>query len=175
MAHVSRNRQFRRSGTSNKSWAGTAATAYVAVAGGAKVLLGTFTLSSSGIDETILRTVGGFSIRTDTPGTTEDQFGAFGLTVVSSTAAAQGIASVPGPITDLSDDGWFVYAPFAFSHQVVTAVGVVKSGNWVSFDSKAKRKFEGGSVLAIVVENSKAGQAFEIAPMFRILSMVSGT
>jgi len=133
-------------------------------------------LSNSNIDETILRTVGKFAVASDQAAASEIQVGAFGLILVSDAAVAVGITAIPGPITDSSDDGWFVYVPIVQSVEFISAVGV--RPDWATcydFDSKAKRKIEEGRQLAIVVENAHASFGFEITFAFRLLSMVSGT
>ncbi len=108
---ANRHHNTRRSNP-NRAWAGTVDTEN-AFGGGSKILLGSFSLSNPNIDETILRTVGVLSIRSDQIAAPEEQVGAFGMIKVTDLAIAAGAASIPGPVTDIGDDGWFVHVPFA--------------------------------------------------------------
>ncbi len=97
----------------NRSWAAIVDAAETTVPAASKVLLGTFTPSVDGIDEVVLRTRGVLAVRSDQTAGSELQIGAFGMIVVTDTAAAAGAASIPSPATDADDDGWFVWLPFA--------------------------------------------------------------
>ena len=116
------------------------------------------------------------SVATDQIAAAEQQIGAFGLMIVTDKAAAAGVASIPGPITDIGDD-WFVYVPIVQQLGFATATGF-NPGQGVHYpiDSKAKRILEGsGKVIAVVVENIHASFAFEIAFVMRILTQTRGT
>ncbi len=133
-------------------------------------------MSNPNIDETVLRTVGLISIQSDQAAAQEEQIGAFGMIVVNDLAVAAGAASIPGPITDRGDDGWHLYVPFAQTLSVATVVGF--HGNFATqygFDSKAKRRVEEGSQIAIMVENAHATHGLLVSFVFRMLSQVSGT
>ena len=176
MATSRRSRSsFQRRSNPNRSWSGFAFTAFVAVAANTKILLGSFTLSNPGIDETILRTVGQLAVVSDQLAATEAQIGAFGFIPVTGLALAAGAASIPGPITDSNAD-WFFYVPFAnqFSLASAASFAVVGSLN-IPFDSKAKRKFNEATAIAVMVENSSATHGFNVAFVLRMLGMVSGT
>ncbi len=125
-----------------------------------KVLLTTLTLSNPGIGETIRRTRGSFLWDSDQAVADEDYMGAFGLIVVSDLAVAAGVASIPGPVTDANDDGWFVWEPMLSTFEFASVVGFESSsGLHGTFDSKAMRKVEEGFSIAIVVENASADGA----------------
>jgi len=165
-----------RSKRPNRSWAGFASAVVTNVGPGQKILIGNFVLSNSNIDETFLRTVGVLGVQSDQVASNEQQFGALGIIAVSDLAIAAGAASIPGPITDRSDDGWMLYVPFVQTFQVVSASGFDSNHmTQYPFDSKAKRRYEEGMSAAIMVENSHASHAFQIALIFRSLSMISGT
>jgi len=165
-----------RSRPPNRSWGASNSTAATAVAAGTKVLLGTFVLSNPNIDETVLRTVGMVGVGSDQTAASELQLGAFGLVVVNDLAIAAGAASVPGPITDGGDDGWFVYVPFVQELRFLSGSGFDPHViNQYSFDSKAKRKIQEGSTIAVMVENAHATHAFQFFFGFRMLTMVTGT
>ena len=171
-----RNRSsgFRRSAP-NRGWSGFTTPAFVAVPAATKVLLGTFVLFNPGIDETILRTVGMLAVVSDQLVVTEAQIGAFGFIGVTDIAAAAGAASIPGPVTDAGDD-WFLYVPFASQFTLASAASFQAVGfSNISFDSKAKRKFDEGTTIALMIENANATQGFNAVFSLRMLSMVSGT
>jgi len=169
-------RTFQRSvSRPNRSWFSVVSAAPVLVNAATKILLSTVVLSNQGIDETILRTVGGIAIFTDTPGASEEQIGSFGIHVVTDLAAAAGAASIPGPVTEGGDDGWQTYVPFAQSWNFQSAVGAQERAKWYPFDSKAKRVVSTGESLAIMIENAHAAQAFFVVLNMRGLSQVRGT
>jgi len=140
---------FVRRRTPNYTWAGIVNAAPVAVAAGAKVLLGTFALSTA-FDETVTRVRG----RADWTGVSVA--GALGMIVVSADAAAIGITAIPGPVSDIANDGWLLWVPFPDSTQQ-------------TFDSKAQRIVREGSVIAVVVENNHASTSMSIGLAMRVL------
>ena len=157
---------------SNRSWAGIISAAPTTIPAASKVLLGSFTPTVSG-DITVLRTVGNISITSDQIAVDEQQLGAFGLIVVTDTALGVGITAVPGPVTDIADDGWFTYQSFGFELQVFDATGVnADFAHNLMFDSKGKRIVEDGRAVAVVCENSHATNGFEISFGIRMLSLI---
>jgi len=166
------NRIVRRSTPPNRSWSG-AIFVEIAVPGNTSILLGSFGLSNQGIDETQLRALGSITVRSDQQAVTESQIGAFGLIVVSQSAITAGIASIPTPLTEIGDDGWFTYMPFCQTNHVFTTTGSTYAPRY-DFDSKAKRVVHDGSSMAVVVENGTA-DAFVFSVIIRMLSMVRGT
>ncbi len=174
---VTRNRQFlpRRTSGPNRSWSG-AFDATTVGAASTKVLVGALVLSNPNIDETILRVAGMFGVRSDQTSAAEDQQGAFGAIVVSDTALAAGVASIPGPITDIADDGWFLYQSFIERWFVATSVGVnPNASRRYELHSRAKRKVQEGQSIAFVVESTSASDGFILTSVFRLLSQVTGT
>jgi len=97
------------------------------------------------------------------------------MLVVTNNALAVGITAVPGPVTDVADDGWFVYQPFLYETIELTAVGSRLGNAPLMFDSKAKRRVGEGSVIALVVENAHATHGFDFSFGMRMLTMVTGT
>jgi len=96
-------------------------------------------------------------------------FGAFGMGVVTSAAAAAGVASIPTPLTEAGWDGWFLHQYFS--------VGRSLNGDGESallqLDSKAMRKGnEDEAVVGVVevIENGAASMDFQVR--VRILSMI---
>ncbi len=157
---------------SNRSWAGVASAVQTNVPAASKVLLGSFSPTVSG-DVTAIRTVGYISVASDNESGDELQIGAFGAIVVTDTALSTGITAIPGPVTDIADDGWFVYQAFAFEQVVDTAVGViVPFSHMMTIDSKAKRIVEDGRAMALVVENAHASFGFDIMFSVRLLSLI---
>ncbi len=153
----------------NNAWFGVISSTYVNVPAASKVLLGSLVLSNTNIDETQLRVIGGVSVISDVS-TGEEQIGSVGLIVVSTTAIAAGIASIPGSSSDSEDDGWFCHQFFA---QDMKFSGV--QSTMYPFQSKGRRVVQDGEGIAIVAENSHASEGLNIALQFRILSRVTGT
>ena len=175
MVQRSRNPQsnFRSSSSRpNRSWSGLISTGPITIAAATKVLLSSVTLSVEGIDETILRTIGMVSIASDQAATTEVQAGAIGMIVVTDTALAAGVASIPGPVTDVTDDGWFTFFPF--NQQSLVGSPGPPSVQY-PFESKAKRIMHGGTSVALVAENAHATHGLTVQFSFRMLSQVRGT
>ena len=173
-----RGRSFggQRRASPNRSWSSTFPITSTAVAAGSKILLTSFVLNNPGIDETILRTRGSLMVRSDQIGASEDQFGTLGLIVVTDIALAAGIASIPSPSTNGSNDGWFVWVPFAQRFTFSSAVGVQSQGGMVyDIDSKAKRIVQDGHAVALVIENSSSTFGISVALNLRILSMTRGS
>ena len=174
MANQHRNQNLsRRTGrVPNRAWSSSISTAATTIAGTTKVLVSLFVPSNSGIDEVILRTRGVFGAW---PGTLAafDNFGAWGIAVVSDIALATGATAIPGPATDAGWDGWFVWQGIARRTFVATAVGTEDFG-MTDFDSKAKRIVGTDYSLVLMVENV-GGSSFVFGTIMRILSQVRGT
>ena len=137
-----------------------------------KILLGVFTLNNPGIGETIRRTRGIITVRSDNTAALEFQVGAFGLVVVNDLAAGVGASAIPGPVTDASDDGWFVWQPIAQASW--TGISGAAEGHVYEFDSKAMRRVEQGFQVAVMVEQtSGALSGFEIMTNFSMLTTIS--
>ena len=167
---MARGSQFRRAPVRAPSqrrkvtWGASAPqAAYVTLALGTKVLHSTLDpkLLANVVaqESTIVRTRGVISIRSDQAAVVEDQVGAMGMMFVTDEAVAAGVASIPGPVTNADNDGWFVWVPFA---QRGADVGTMLTSVEYQFDSKAMRKFEAGTTLVTVVENASSlnGLAF---------------
>ncbi len=141
-------RSVRRPGT----WA-RAVDVATTVASGTKVLLTSFTLSNAGIDETIRRAIGGIWAASAQQAATQSFAGAVGMCVVTEAALAAGAASIPGPVTEGSDDVWFMWTPVSGQIRVVTAVGIDGTfGAWFPFDSRAMRRVQEGQAVAVMAE-----------------------
>ena len=168
--------RVRRSSTSNKAWAGTVTATATTVPAASKVLVGGFSLSNPNIDETILRVVGALAVSSDQQAASELQLGGFGMILVSDAAVAVGITAIPGPVTDIADDGWFVYVPISQHMTFISAVGVLPEvAHIYQFDSRAKRRVQEGQQIAIVAENAHATHGFKLTTTLRMLSMITGT
>ena len=141
----------------------------VVVPAATKVLLVVVALSNPGINETIRRTRGLVSIASDQTAAPEDQNGAFGAMVINDLAVAAGAASIPGPVTDANDDGWFLWVPFVRSFPAVNGI----ESREYQFDSKAMRRVEEGFAIAFMVENASATDGFNIACGISLLSSLS--
>jgi len=167
-----RNQFQRRSGSRpNRSWAGDTSSTFFSLAAATSVISSGFV--ASGGDQTVLRVVGILSIASDQAGAVEDQIGAMGMILVSDSAFAAGIASLPDPITDQDNDGWFMYQAFASQGDASVTSSNPRT---YPFDSKAKRIVElEGVTLAVIVANASASHGIKFSINFRILSQLRGT
>ena len=139
------------------------------VAAGTKALLGGFSLSNPGIGETVRRTRGIVQLASDQMTTLETQAGALGLVVVTDIAFAAGAASIPGPVTEASDDGWFVWVPMTQRMEIAA-----NPGNQIyDFDSKAMRRVEEGFTVAVMVENATASFGMRVSLAISMLTSIS--
>ncbi len=155
---ATRRRQFGGRARPATDW-GRVILPSVTVGAATKALLGSFALSNPGIGETVRRTRGRFHVVSDQGSVTEVQNGALGFIVVNDLALAAGAASIPGPVTDAADDGWFVWE--GFSQVTQLTVGVANAAGTMSllyeFDSKAMRKVADGFSIAIMFESLSQG------------------
>jgi len=148
-------RTFHRHRT-RTDWARIVPVTPIAVAGGGASVISTFVLSNPGIGETIRRTRGLISVTSDQDTILEEINGAVGMVVVSDAAAAVGIAALPTPVTDASDDGWFVWIPFSQTtvgtNATAVAAGLADVSVRYPYDSKAMRRVEEGSTIVVIAE-----------------------
>jgi len=149
------------------SWARIASTAFGVIPANTKVLFGSFVLTTANIGVTVKRTRGNFSYTTDNVGALEQSLGAWGMIAVSDIALGVGVASIPGPVTDLDDDGWFVWEPMCLQN-ILASSGLPRAA--VDFDSKAMRKIAPGFGIAIVIENAHATHGMNVALNISLLT-----
>ncbi len=153
------------------SWARFVSASKVTVPAASKLILTTTVLSNPGIGETVRRTRGRLWVESDQSAVRENQLGALGVMVVSDLAVAAGAASIPGPVTDGSDDGWFLWVPIvmggANSDQDSAA------GLGFDFDSKAMRRVEEGFTIVWMLENIHATQGYKASIGISILTSLS--
>ncbi len=140
------------------------------LAAGTKTIAAFIVLSNPGINETVRRTRGILTISSDQSGATEDQIGAMGMIVVTNAARVAGAASIPGPGTDASDDGWFVWQPF--SQKGLLAGSGVQSLIY-EFDSKAMRRVEEGFEVVVMIENNHATNGLVFSTNFSLLTSLT--
>jgi len=106
-------------------------------------------------------------VHTDQSLTQEEYGGAFAMFIASDTAVTAGAGSLLGPVTDASDDAWFVWQSFHGIGQLGIAT---HPGDRERFDSKAMRKLVQGYTVAIMVENSSAVTGFRFQFAFSMLT-----
>ena len=104
MLHKNRNFQ-RRTSALNRGWSGLSLLD-IQVPAVSKIFLGSFQLNNDGIDETVLRSVGDWTVAGQSDGT---YLVAIGMILVTDTALAEGVAAIPFPLFDIESDGWFLY------------------------------------------------------------------
>ncbi len=119
---------------------------------------------------TIVRTRGTLWVSSDQEAATEEPVGAFGMMVVREQARAAGIASLPTPVTEAFDDGFFVHIYWQAGMHRVSGVGITGTF-WkrYDFDSKAQRKLTPDDAIVVTMENSHATDGCVFVTGFRML------
>ncbi len=116
---------------------------------------------------TITRTVGIAAIAFDEDFILDqDIFCAWGGVVVKERARVAGTGSMPRPIVNIGDDGWFWHQPVC---EFIESDFTGRSGLAVTIDSRAQRKVEDGDAIAFLLEIDGTSDAIEQAMMVRIL------
>ena len=146
------------------------------LAAGSNVLDQSFTgqgLSDAGLTpSTIVRLRGDLWVKGDagSEGATETPFGALGVAVVTESARAAGVGSLPSPLTDEAADSWFSFTYFLAGSVFGSAVGL-NADMWhhFPFDSKAMRKLDNESAIVFVLENGSSSAGMEYILKFRAL------
>ncbi len=67
-------------------------------------------------------------------------------------AFAAGAASIPNPVTDIADDNWMFISSICTALTARTGIS-----DQIAFDSRAMRKLEEGTRLAIMIANTTDG------------------
>ena len=120
---------------------------------------------------TIIRTRGSLWVAPDTQAAVEQPFGALGMMVVREQARVAGVASIPTPVTESPDDGFFVHQWWQAGIHFGTAVAFTNLWSRYDFDSKAQRKFTGDDAIVVTLENGNATDAVDFILQFRMLIM----
>ena len=150
-------------------WTGTleAAVTFTGVGAGAKSLLLT---ADQLAPSTIVRTRGIVTLKSDQFAASEDQIGALGVAVVTTTAAGVGVTAMPGPMSDESSDKFYVLEMFGNTMQLGSAVGFdPRFGITREIDSKAMRKVDNEETLVVIWENGVNGNAVAVLVNLRTL------
>ena len=163
-------RRFERTKRGNVWFSLTGQTGPIAITAGNNVLLSSLNAAALALRPfTIVRTRGIVRWSSDQIAANEDPFGAVAAIVVSDSASAAGVGSIPTPITQSNAD-FFVYQPISTNFTFVSAVGVDADGGSVStFDSKAMRKVGIDDDIAWVAENANAADGASIVVIGRML------
>ena len=120
---------------------------------------------------TITRTIGLLSVMSDQNAAVEVPFGAFGMRVVSAKALATGPTAVPDPVTEVTDDGWYVYQPFSCEGTLSSNAG--RPIMQFPFDSRAQRKVEDGDQVVAMMANASAADGLLYVLNLRFLVKLS--
>ena len=104
---------------------------------------------------TVVRLRGHLLIQANTAvGTQDHMTGAFGIGIVQNTAFTAGIASVPTPVTESSDENWLFHQFFSIAPPAggETWADGVSSALRMDVDTKAMRHFDSDRILYAAVE-----------------------
>ena len=150
--------RFIRPAPRTKMWIGNTLSVQT-VAANTAVLLGVLSASALLLRPfTILRTRVLVGWSTDNTTGSEEPTGVYGEIVVTDSASAAGVASIPDPITEPTA-AWFIYQPLLEKITTVTAVGIQRGGgggyNQYMVDSKSMRKVgPDDDIVSIGVNNN---------------------
>ncbi len=158
-----RSRQTRQSFQPAKAkrlseWAAVVFTDEVAIAGASAVLIASFSSASlvTVTPSTLIRIRGLLTWRSDQVAAAEDTLGAVGIALVKERARNAGIASLPQPISDASDDVW-LWHQFVWASHSGAAGG--HDNMRMQVDGKAMRQIEDGDAIVITAETAGADGA----------------
>ena len=150
-----RQARFIRPPACTKIWIGNGVGTTV-LAGASKTLIGSLTASALLLRSfTIFRTYVEVLINLDQVGADELVLCTYGQIIVTDTAAAAGIASVPGPsgISGDPEADWYVWQAMTVRFEFITAAGIEgNSGHHYLIDSKAMRKVGPDDDIALVAQ-----------------------
>ncbi len=160
MANISRSRKsgfVLRGGVMRREslWIGIVATTTSLPSAGNQVLFSGFDATTLGLRPfTIVRTRGFWRLHSDQEGADEIYAAGLGMAIVSDQALAIGVTAVPTPDTDRDSDLWFLYEELAGSFSFISGLNAFDLAPSAQFDSKAMRKVEDGSDIAIVLQSN---------------------
>ncbi len=140
-------------------------------AASSKLLVGSFSSATLAplVPMTLSRVRGVFSHRSDQATADETYAGAVGICVVQDAARAAGVASVPGPVTEVGQDMWLWWMPFVGRFEFGSASGFVLPFVHQIVDNRAMRKIEDGNAIVMVIETAAFGQGVSGAFFLRFL------
>ena len=104
---------------------------------------------------TVVRTIMEFQLGSDQAAAIENQVAAYGMAVVSDQALAVGVSAVLTPVTDAGSDLFFFHKFILGDESKLTDRST--SATRVSVESRAMRKVDEDSDLALCAEFSSAG------------------
>ena len=119
---------------------------------------------------TVIRSRIMVSARSDQFGAVEFQEGAVGFQIVTDSAVAAGIASLPTPISEASAD-YFIYRPYSVDVTFADATGYGdrSADSTFEIDSKAMRKCGHDDDLAVTAQNLDPTHSVLVSMIGRIL------
>ena len=151
-------------------WIGIAPTSTTLSAASTAVLFTGFSSVQLGLRPfTIVRTRGVLHLGSDQQVATENYSASLGMSIVSEQALAVGVTAVPTPETDRESDLFHVYESLAGRFAFGSTIAFMETGHFKDWDSKAMRKVEEGSDIAIVVETTSGSSGAIIHKSGRML------
>ena len=118
-------------------------------------------VSPDGDGLTLIRTRGSLGLILLTSAQAQGGFQwAFGMAIVTSKAFGIGATAIPGPLTEISFEGWFVHQQGVLKSPsgTIADMGSARVQNFV-IDSKAMRKFPDDTTMVGVFEVAEVGTA----------------
>ena len=154
------------------TWGGIQSFVYSTVAADTLVLLASF--SAAGLaniqKSTLIRVRGIVGVRSDQGAAFEDAQGAFGIAVVTDTAASLGVTALPDPVNDAAGDYWQTWQGL-FSTPIQSTSA--RSPTQYMVDSKAQRKLGDLDAIVLLFKNAHATHGMQVAVQLRFLFLLS--
>ena len=150
-------------------WAGMLITAPINLVGGTTNLVGELDQTDLAplTPCTLIRVRGLLQFNHSSRTAGHDPNGAFSISIVKENARAIGITAIPSPVSDLGDDTFLCWEPWAVTFGGVEDPGMSRQ---YRIDCKAMRKIEDGDGLVVVAQNgAPAGENAEIIYALRFL------
>jgi hypothetical protein len=123
--------------------------------------------------ETIIRSLGLFTVQSDQTAGDEEPFGAVGVAIVSDQAVAIGVTAIPTPYTDATSDLWLLHQFWAAPLAQDSAAAFGDISRQYELHSKAMRKLSPDETVVLVVENGSASAGVLFNLDMRILAKLS--
>ena len=179
MAHT----RFQAGGASRRSfgpsgpkrlteWVGMLITQPINLVGGTTNLIGELTQADLSVVTpcTLIRVRGSVLLTHNSRTAGHSPNGAISMSIVKENARLIGITAIPSPVSDLGDDTFFLWEPWALSFGAVEDPAQIQR---IPIDGKAMRKIEDGDGLVVVAQNAApAGENAEILYALRLLFLL---
>ena len=138
-------------------WVGMLITQPITIVGSTTNLVGELTQADLSVLTpcTLIRVRGALQFTHQSRTVGHDPNGAFSISIVKENARAIGITAIPSPVSDLGDDTFLLWEPWALAMRSANEGQPLHQR--IPIDGKAMRKIEDGDGLVVVCQNGAPG------------------